>query len=281
MTERIFIVLQYLLPKRALGRVVYRLTRTRVKWLKNRLIRLFVRWFPVDLTEMAVDDPCAFASFNEFFIRDLKPGARPVDPDSRTVCCPADGVIQQLGRVESGQLLQAKGINYPLERLLDIDAEAAARFDGGQFLTIYLAPHNYHRVHAPSAGRVRQMNFVPGQLFSVNATTARHIRGLFARNERVAYYCADAQLEYWLVFVGAMNVASISTAWSGEIVPERARRQTRYPHQDAYALDRGDYCGHFNMGSTVIIVYPPGTVTWNSDLRAGDEVRTNQIIGRL
>lgn len=281
MTDRLFTALQYVLPKRALGRAVYRLTRTRVEWLKNLLIRVFIRLFPVDLNEMAVNDPCDFASFNEFFTRELKLGSRPIDPDPRTVCCPADGIIQQLGQIEAGQLLQAKGIDYSLRQLLDTDAADAARFDGGQFLTIYLAPHNYHRVHAPSAGRVGRMNFIPGELFSVNKATARHIPGLFARNERVAYHCVGDDLEYWLVFVGAMNVASISTAWSGEIAAERSPRQTVYAQHDAYALERGDYCGHFNMGSTVIVVYPPATVSWDATLCAGDPVRANQVVGRL
>ena len=281
MTDRIFIALQYFLPKRALGRVVYRLTRTRIQWVKNLLIRGFIRVFPVDLTEMAVADPCAFTSFNEFFARELKPDARPIDPDVLTIGCPADGVIQQLGQIEAGQLLQAKGIDYPLDRLLGIDAAAAAHFDGGSFLTVYLAPHNYHRVHAPSAGQVRHMNFLPGELFSVNKTTARHIPGLFARNERAAFHCVDQHLEYWLVFVGAMNVASISTAWSGEIAQERTPSHTHYSEDNTWELSRGAYCGHFNMGSTVIIVYPPATVTWDATLRAGDPVRANQVVGRL
>ena len=281
MIDRIFIALQYLLPKRALGRLVYGLARSRIRWIKNSLISGFVRVFPVDLTEMAVSDPCSYASFNEFFARELKPGARPVDPDTQTICGPADGSVQQIGQIASGQLLQAKGMNYALDRLLDTDPAEAERFNGGQFLTIYLAPHNYHRVHAPSAGHVRRMHFIPGELFSVNATTARHIPGLFARNERVAFHCEDRGLEYWLVFVGAMNVASVSTAWSGEITAERSPRQTLYSAEEAYALGRGDYCGHFNMGSTVIVIYPPDTVTWDRNLKPGDTVRANQVVGRL
>lgn len=281
MPERLFVALQYVLPKRLLGRVVYHSTRSRVRWFKNALIRGFVRTFPVDVTEMDVPRATDYPSFNAFFTRELTPGARPLDPDPRGICCPADGTVQQIGRIEAGRLLQAKGIDYRLDQLLGIDAAEAARFDGGTFLTIYLAPHNYHRVHAPTAGRVRRMNFIPGQLFSVNESTARHIPCLFARNERVACWCTSGPVDYWLVFVGAMNVASISTAWGGEIAPGPECRRTDYTDAEAWQLETGDYCGHFNMGSTVIVVYPPGSAAWNADLAPGDEVTARREIGRL
>lgn len=281
MMDRLFIALQYVLPKRLVGRVTYRLTRSRIRWLKNGLIRGFLRLFPVDVGEMDAADPCDYPSFNAFFTRGLAPGARPLDPDPDGVCCPADGAVQQLGRIRDGRLLQVKGIEYGLDELLDIDAEQAARFDGGAFLTIYLAPHNYHRVHAPTAGRVRQMNYVHGELFSVNEITARYVPGLFARNERVACHCTDGPAEYWLVFVGALNVASISTAWAGEIAPQRSARQTVYPANDGFSLARGDYCGHFNMGSTVVLVYPPDTVSWDDQLAPGTIMTVGHKIGRL
>lgn len=281
MTERLFVALQYVLPKRLLGRIVYRLTRSRTGWLKNALIRGFVWAFPVDVGEMAVADPCDYASFNAFFTRELAPGARPVDPDPAGVCCPADGTVQQVGRIVDGQLLQAKGIDYRLDQLLDIDPIEARRFDGGAFLTVYLAPHNYHRVHAPTAGRVRRTNFVPGELFSVNEITARRIDSLFARNERIACECVDGPVDYWLVFVGALNVASISTAWTGEIVPQRTRRRAVYAPDQGHVLAKGDYCGHFNMGSTVILVYPPGSVTWDDNLAHGDTLLAGREVGRL
>ncbi|MFW2405348.1 MAG: archaetidylserine decarboxylase [Gammaproteobacteria bacterium] len=280
MTERLFIALQYLLPKRLLGRVVYRLSRTQIPLLKNLLIRGFVRAFRVDISEMDEPDPCNYPSFNAFFTRELKTGARPFDPDPNVIGCPADGAVQNLGRIRAGQLLQAKGIEYRLDRLLDIEPGEAERFDGGAFLTIYLAPHNYHRVHAPSDGRVECMNFVPGELFSVNETTARHVRSLFARNERVACECIGGRADYWIVFVGAMNVASVSTAWAGEIAPGPTPQRTRYAEPDARELAKGDYCGHFNMGSTIILVYPPDTVEWEPGLSPGDLLTVGQTIGR-
>lgn len=281
MFDRLFIALQYLLPKRLLGRIVYRLARSRVIWLKNAMIRGFVRVFPVDVDEMVVSDPCEYESFNAFFTRDLAPGARPIDPDPARICCPADGTVQQVGRILDGQLIQAKGIDYRLDELLDIDSADAGRFDGGAFLTVYLAPHNYHRVHAPTAGRVSRLHYVPGELFSVNATTARYIDGLFALNERVACQCVDGPVDYWLVFVGALNVASVSTAWTGEIEPQRTSRRIVYREKDGPALTKGDYFGHFNMGSTVILVYPPGRVTWDDRLNPGDSLRVGQEVGHL
>lgn len=281
MTDRLFIALQYVLPKRLVGRVVYRLSRSRITWLKNLLIRVFVHTFPVDLGEMDEPDACDYPSFNAFFSRGLKPGARPVDPDPATISCPADGAVQNLGRIRAGQLLQVKGIEYRLDRLIDVDAEDAARLDGGAFLTIYLAPHNYHRVHAPSAGRVARMNFVPGELFSVNEITARHVPGLFARNERVACECVGGPADYWIVFVGAMNVASVSTAWAGEIAPGPSPRRLAYPATDGHELAKGDYCGHFNMGSTIILVYPPDAVAWDQGLAPGDLLAVGRSIGLL
>ena len=281
MTEHLFIALQYILPKRLLGRAVYRLSRSRITWLKNLLIRAFAWAFPVDLTEMDEPDACRYPSFNAFFTRALRAGARPVDPNPTTVTCPADGAVQNLGRISDGQLIQAKGIHYRLDELLDVDADEAARFDGGAFLTVYLAPHNYHRVHAPSAGRVTRMNFVPGDLFSVNEITARRLPGLFARNERVACECIDGTADYWIVFVGAMNVASVSTAWAGEIAPGPSPRRFTYPENQGYRLAKGDYCGHFNMGSTIILVYPPDTVTWDAGLAAGDLLTVGRLVGRF
>ncbi|MGI9341447.1 MAG: archaetidylserine decarboxylase [Gammaproteobacteria bacterium] len=281
MTERLFVALQYILPKRLIGRVVYHATRSRVGWFKNALIRAFVRAFDVDTAEMDRPDARDYPSFNAFFTRALAPGARPIDQDPAAVCCPADGRLQQCGRIEEGQLFQAKGISYRLDTLLGVDRSEVAHFDGGRFMTIYLAPYNYHRVHAPTPGNVRRMNFIPGELFSVNQATAGRIRGLFARNERVACEIVDGPFDYWLVFVGAFNVASVSTAWAGEIAPTDDLLSTNYTSADRHALATGDYCGHFNMGSTVILAYPPNAVEWDPGLAAGDTLRVGRRVGRL
>jgi phosphatidylserine decarboxylase len=281
LTERLFIFLQRILPTRLIGAITYRLTRNEALWLKNGLIRGFVRAYPVDTDEMDRENPCDYKSFNAFFTRELKSGARPITTATHGICSPADGKVQQAGHLRDGQLLQAKGMDYRLDQLLDDDGPDSRRFANGAFLTIYLAPHNYHRVHAPLAGTVRRMNFIPGARYSVNETTARHVPRLFARNERVACYCRDGTLDYWLVFVGAMNVASVNTAWSGEIAPGRAPRQTHYDGAEATLLHQGDYFGHFNMGSTVIIVLPPERVTWDSRLEPGKRLRVGERIGQF
>lgn len=275
----LFIYLQKILPARLLGRLSYRLARSQVRWLKNLLIGVFVRLYPVDLTEMDKSTPFEYASLNAFFTRSLKADARPISTEPSVVCCPADGVVQQAGIVDDGKLIQAKAMSYRLVDLLGIDS--AAEFDGGAFLTIYLAPHNYHRVHAPLGGSVRRVHFIPGKRYAVNKTTAGRLPGLFAVNERLACYCTGELSPYWLVFVGAMNVSSISTAWSGEIEPAGEPQQWTYSQASAVALNKGDYFGHFNMGSTVIVVFPRDAVNLRNDLRPGGILRMGQEVGRL
>ena len=275
----LFIYLQKMLPTRALGRLSYKLSRSQVRWLKNFLIGVFIRIYAVDLSEMDKSTPFAYASFNEFFTRSLKAGVRPVSSNPSAICCPADGTVQQIGHIIDGRLIQAKKMSYRLVDLLNIDA--AREFDGGAFLTIYLAPHNYHRVHAPVTGLVRRVHYIPGKRYAVNKATAQALPGLFALNERLACYCSGESSSYWLVFVGAMNVSSISTAWSGEIAPANSPRQWTYSRQQSATLNRGDYFGHFNMGSTVIIVFPRNTVRWDPELLAGTHIRMGQEIGWL
>ncbi len=184
--ERAFIGLQYLLPQHLLSRLVGWIAESRIGIVRAALIRMFLGHYPVDLAEAARPDPGSYSSFNDFFTRRLKAGARPLDADPRSAICPADGILSQAGPVTGDTLLQAKGIDYSAAALLGGDPSLAAEFSGGAFATIYLAPHNYHRVHMPLAGTLRLARFVPGDLFSVNATTAASVPGLFTRNERVA-----------------------------------------------------------------------------------------------
>ncbi len=274
----LFIRFQQLLPGKTLGRLSYKLSRSQNRWLKNFLIWIFIRLYPVDVTEMDEPTPFAYSSFNEFFTRSLKAGARPVTANPSAICCPADGLVQQIGHITDGRLLQAKGISYRLVDLLGIDM--TEEFDGGAFLTIYLAPHNYHRVHAPLSGELRRVHYIPGKRYAVNKTTARALPGLFAKNERLACLCAGQPCPYWLVLVGAMNVCSISTAWSGEIEAGDSPQQRTFADDQA-TINKGDYFGHFNMGSTVIIVFPRDTVSWDPRLRPGTSLRVGQKIGYL
>jgi len=281
MTDKLFVGLQYILPARLIGALVHRLARSRRVWLKNALIRSFSRLFAIDETEMTAARATDYPDFNTFFTRELKPGVRPIDTDPHVVCSPADGTVQQAGTIAHGRLLQAKDMSFTAARLLDATPAQIEPFDGGAFLTIYLAPHNYHRVHAPLDGKLRRSHFIPGTRFSVNRVTANAIPGLFARNERVACLFEGDHGPYWLVFVGAMNVASISTAWDGEIVGGGHPVRKTFDAGSAPSYRKGDYLGHFNLGSTVILLFPRDVVRWNPSLQPLDALTVGCGIGTL
>ncbi|HWX79079.1 MAG TPA: archaetidylserine decarboxylase [Steroidobacteraceae bacterium] len=277
--SRLFVWLQYVMPQHALSRLVLRATRVRSRRFKNWLVRGFLKLYTVDMSEAAETDPFGYGSFNEFFTRALKPGARPIAEDPCAIACPADGIISEAGRIEGDSLLQAKGRRYTLRALLAA-RPWASRFEGGSFATIYLAPFNYHRVHSPLRGQLKETVYVPGRLFSVNAVTASHVPGLFARNERVLTLFDAACGEFALILVGALNVGSIATVWGGDITPAARRVLTVLPPHDI-ALEKGAELGRFNMGSTVIILFPAHRARWLAGVRAGLRVRLGQSLGLL
>ncbi len=278
----LFVALQRLLPQHALARIIHRLARARFAPLKNALIAAFVRGFRPEMSDAAEPDPLRYASFNEFFTRSLKPGVRRVDSDARSVVSPVDGAVSQIGYLEELTLLQAKGRTYRLDALLAADAWTS-RFVGGAFATLYLAPRDYHRIHMPAAAALRAGWYVPGRLFSVNATTAAAVESLFARNERVV--CAfetESHLPFAMVLVGALFVGSIATQWHGEITPRSPREPLELPiPASAQPLRKGAEMGRFNMGSTVILLFPRDTVVWLPDLAAGSRVLVGQPLARL
>ena len=274
---RLFVWFQHVLPQHALSRLVLRATRVRAVWFKNWLIRGFLRLYPIDMTEAVQSDPFAYGSFNEFFTRALKADARSIAPGLRDIACPADGMISEAGRIDGDRLLQAKGRHYTLADLLASES-SARRFANGAFATIYLAPFNYHRVHMPLRGRLREAVYVPGRLFSVNSATASSVPRLFARNERVLTFFDTAFGEFALIMVGALNVGSIASVWAGDITPAARRLVTTLPPQDV-SLDKGEEFGRFNMGSTVILLFQENRVRWHEDLRAGAPVRLGQSLG--
>lgn len=276
---QLFIVLQRLLPVFLLGRLVHRLARVQLPWFKNLCIRAFTRLYPVNLEEPAKAVPDGYPSFNAFFTRTLKAGARPLDPEPDAVTSPADGRVQQSGELLGGQLIQAKGVTYSAAELLG-DAEAARAYEQGWFLTVYLAPHNYHRVHAPLAGTLRQMIYVPGNRFSVNEATLSIIPALFARNERLVCLFDGNPGPFALVLVGALNVASISTTWAGEVLPREPRqfRRWHYPGRAGFSVARGDEIGQFNLGSTVILLLPRDAVVPTPELLPGQPIRVGQRV---
>lgn len=282
--ENLFMLMQRALPARLLARLVYRASRSTRPWLKTLLIDGFRRLYRIELAEAAQPDPAAYPSFNAFFARALQPGARPTCGDAATIVSPADGRIQQIGRLSGDALLQVKGSSYAATELLGGDAQAAAVFCDGSFITIYLAPWNYHRVHMPVAGRIRRMVHVPGELWSVNATTAARVPRLFSRNERLVCLGESGWGPWAMVLVGALNVGSISTSWAGEVLPRRERdvRHWDYAADDpAVSLGRGALLGQFNLGSTVLLLLPPGASVWRDDLAPGDELRFGMAIGQL
>ena len=276
---RLFVWLQHVLPQHALSRLVLHATRVRAPWFKNWLIRGFLRLYTIDMAEAVQPDPLRYASFNEFFTRALKPNVRAIAREPREIACPVDGVISEAGKIDRDSLLQAKGRHYTLKELL-ASCAWAKDFEGGSFATIYLAPFNYHRVHMPLDGRLRETVYVPGRLFSVNAATASLVPRLFARNERVLTWFDTAFGEFALILVGALNVGSIATVWAGDITPAPRRVATTLPPQ-AVSLDKGAELGRFNMGSTVILLFQQDRARWHTEVRAGATVRLGQSLGYL
>ena len=282
MQAQAFVILQYLLPRHWLTAVIYRVARIRNTRIKDFLITRFASLYSVDLVEVRLDVPRGFATFNEFFTRELDDGARPIASGRDTLVSPVDGTVSFAGSIRADSIFQAKGLDYTLDDLLATDIERARAFRDGRFATIYLAPYNYHRVHAPFAGELRAAHYVPGDLFSVNEATVARLPGLFRRNERLIMHFDTPQGPAVLIFVGALNVGSISTPWTGEIRP---RKDGVVDVLDLSAhptsVSKGDLLGWFNMGSTVILLLPPGTGEWAADLDPGRTLRMGEAIGKL
>ena len=279
MSDRLKVLPQYLLPKRAL--TVYAGWRASRRWgpRTTKLIRSFIAKYGVDMSEAADPDPAHYGSFNEFFTRALKDGARPLA--SADLVCPVDGAISQFGVIVRDQIFQAKGHHYSTTALVGGDATLAAQFQDGHFATIYLSPKDYHRIHMPCDGRLLRMIQVPGELFSVNPTTARGVPGLFARNERVVCEFESAQGPFVLVLVGATIVGSMATVWHGVVNPPRVGqvREWRYADQNV-ALKQGDEMGRFLLGSTVVLLFPRGPLKFNPAWAPAGGVRLGEAMGQ-
>ncbi len=280
--SRLFVWLQYLLPRFWMTALIYRLARIRNRRFKDLFIQRFIGLYKVDIDEVKSEVPGGFATFNDFFIRELEAGARPIDPDPAAVVSPVDGTVSSAGAIHGNRIFQAKGHDYSLEDLLATDLHEARRYVDGAYATIYLAPYNYHRVHAPLDGRITAARYLPGDLFSVNTATATHVPGLFRRNERLALHFDSASGPWVLVFVGALNVGSITTPWTGEVRPRRNGVVESIDLADGpQQVAKGDLLGWFNMGSTVILLTPPGACDFSEDLQAGNTVRMGEPIGSL
>lgn len=280
--DQLFVLVQRVAPQHALSALMYRLTRSRQRWLAQGLIRLFIRLYGVDLGE-AVDGGAArhYSSFNAFFTRALKPDVRPIASSAKYLVSPADGTVSQIGSIDGDAIFQAKGHSFDVSSLLGGDAARAAPFQGGRFATIYLSPKDYHRLHMPATGRVKEMVYVPGRLFSVNEATVSLVPQLFARNERVITVFDTAAGPMALILVGAILVGSIETVWHGVITPRPSPRQPEIweYRESGPVLERGAEMGRFNMGSTVIILFGPGVMEWVRNIKRGDSVRMGETIG--
>jgi len=275
------ILLQYALPHRLLSRIVYWATRWTWRPWKNFLIRRVVKSYDVDMTQALQSDPFAYSSFNAFFTRALREGARTAPTDSRAIACPADGRISQFGAIRDGRIFQAKGQDFSVAELLG-DGTEAQKYTNGQFITVYLSPRDYHRVHTPLTGTLRETLHIPGRLFSVAPTPVQHVPRLFARNERLVCHFDGKQGPFTVVMVGALLVSGVETVWSGVEIPPYAsaimRRDWRGKNVN---LERFAELGRFNMGSTVIVLLPAAVAAWEATLQAEAVVRVGQPIGRF
>lgn len=277
-SDRMAVLPQYLLPKRALTALMGELAGARGGAVTTRVIRWFIDRYRVNMAEAANPDPAAYATFNDFFTRALAPGARPLA--QADLVSPVDGAISQLGAIDGDAIVQAKGHTYTVQALVGGDADLARPFLGGHFATLYLSPKDYHRIHMPCAGTLRRMIHVPGELFSVNPTTARGVPGLFARNERVVCVFDGARGPFVMVLVGATIVGSMATVWHGVVNPPRPGtvRDWRYEGEKAVALKQGDEMGRFLLGSTVVLLFPAGPLTFNPSWQPGAAIRMGEAM---
>lgn len=277
MSDRLVVLLQYLLPKQALTALMGRLANIEGGAATMAVIRWFVRRYGVDMSEAAEPDVAAYASFNAFFTRALREGVRPFAGSG--LLCPVDGAISQCGRIEGERIFQAKGHDYTCAALLGGDRALAESFRDGSFATLYLSPRDYHRIHMPCDGRLRRMIHVPGSLFSVNPLTARAVPELFARNERVVCVFDSDEGPFVMVLVGATIVGSIATAWHGVVNPPRPGTVREWSYADGeVALARGAEMGRFLLGSTVVMLFPRDAVVFAADWCEGRPVQLGEIM---
>jgi len=282
MGDRLFVVMQYLLPQHLISRIVGMLAASSVPIIKDTFINVFVKRFKVDMSEAEQQNTSEFDSFNDFFTRSLKADARMIDNNPTHLACPVDGAISQLGSISGEKIFQAKGHDFDLTTLLGGNADLAQPFIDGEFATVYLAPKDYHRIHMPCDGTLTHMVHVPGQLFSVNQATAAAVPGLFARNERVVTIFETEFGPMAMVLVGAMIVASVETTWAGLVCPKgKAVSHFNYTAQQPIEFKKGDEMGRFKLGSTVIVCLPKGVSQWPTELTAGTTTRLGQMFAEL
>ncbi|APA68880.1 archaetidylserine decarboxylase [Janthinobacterium sp. 1_2014MBL_MicDiv] len=280
MSDRLAVLPQYLLPKGALTNFAGRIAGAKGGAMTTRLIRWFVGRYNVNMDEALDPDITHYASFNDFFTRALRPDARPLA--QADYVCPVDGRISQFGTIDKDQIFQAKGHSFSTTALVGGDAALAAQFEHGSFANLYLSPRDYHRIHMPCDGRLTRMIYVPGELFSVNPTTARGIPGLFARNERVVCVFETANGPFVMTLVGATIVGSMATVWHGVVNPPRTGQVRDWSYaNDNVVLKQGDELGRFLLGSTVVMLFPKDSVQFNANWQPAGPVQLGEVMGKL
>jgi phosphatidylserine decarboxylase len=279
-SDRLAVLPQYLLPKGALTNFAGRIAGAKGGAMTTRLIRWFVGRYNVNMDEALAPDITHYTSFNDFFTRALRPDARPLA--KADYVCPVDGRISQFGSIDKDQIFQAKGHNFSTTALVGGDAALAAKFEHGSFANLYLSPRDYHRIHMPCDGRLTRMIYVPGELFSVNPTTARGIPGLFARNERVVCVYDTANGPFVMTLVGATIVGSMATVWHGVVNPPRTGQVRDWSYaNDNVVLKQGEELGRFLLGSTVVMLFPKDTVAFNANWQPAGPVQLGEVMGNL
>jgi phosphatidylserine decarboxylase len=279
--DRLLTSIQYIIPQQGLSRLVFKITRLTMGPLTYWLIKGFIKFYQVDMSSAQFVEVRHYATFNQFFTRALKPTARPLSNQAEIIS-PVDGEISQIGQIEQGQLLQAKGHYFQLEDLLAKQADMVTCFERGLFCICYLSPRDYHRIHMPITGQLTDMIYVPGRLFSVNQRTSRVVPNLFARNERVICLFTTAVGPMALILVGALLVGSIETVWAGAITPNQLSQVQRWHYQatSAPVLSQGAELGRFNMGSTVILLFDANQVSWLSEITVPHKQFMGQSLAR-
>ena len=263
MWQLINLLLQYVVPHHLLSRLVYRASRYPWRPWKNTLIRLFINKYKVDMSLAEQSSADDFETFNDFFTRGLKSGLRPIEAVSHGLVSPVDATINAVGKIEDNRIFQAKGKNYTLDALLNGDREHIDYYQNGNFITLYLSPRDYHRIHIPADGELRDMSYIPGQLFSVNPLMTNKVGKLFTRNERVVATFSSAIGMFSVILIGAIFVGSMETVWHGQITPAARREYHKWHYDPGIIFRQGDEIGRFNMGSTVIVLTEPHKIDWS------------------
>lgn len=281
--NRLKIFAQYLIPQHALSRLLGYFSRCRCRIIKNNFIKLFMRTYKINLSDALKTNINDYSSFHDFFIRELKPDARPIADDINIMVSPVDGCISQFGKIKNDRLFQAKNFDFTLQELLGKESIETNHFKNGNFITLYLAPGDYHRVHMPMSGTLKKMIYIPGRLFSVNKTTTSSVPRLFARNERVVCFFETQRGPIAVILVGALIVGSIYTSWAGQITPQDSKRVEVTSYDTGiHDLKRGDELGYFAMGSTVIVLSnAENKIEWDKYVMVDNVIKMGQNLGHF